>query len=63
MHALTAADLADQHAELLPSRDTLFLNINVAPVIGVNTAIAVNAATINSSAQAFAWQQLSVWQG
>jgi hypothetical protein len=53
-------ELDAQSVELLPQRETL-LTINVVNVIGVNLAIAVNAATINSSANAFAGQQLAAW--
>ncbi|MFD1213135.1 hypothetical protein ACFQ36_13915 [Arthrobacter sp. GCM10027362] len=51
-------ELAGQRADLLPNRETLFVNVNVAPVIGVNMAFAINAATVGSVAQANAWQQL-----
>ncbi|HEY9477836.1 MAG TPA: hypothetical protein VIQ26_05335 [Microbacteriaceae bacterium] len=52
--------LGAQTAELLPRRETMFLdfNINVAPVVGVNIALAINAATIGSVANAGAWQDL-----
>ncbi len=52
--------LDTQTAELLPRRETLFLdfNINVAPVVGVNIALALNAATIGSVANGGAWQNL-----
>jgi hypothetical protein len=53
-------ELDAQNVELLPQRETL-LTINVVNVIGVNLAIAVNAATINGSANAFASQQLAAW--
>ena len=53
-------ELDAQTMELLPQRDTLF-NINVVNVIGVNLAIAVNAATINGNAMAIANQQLAAW--
>ena len=52
-------ELDSQLAELLPARETLFFNINVAPVIGVNLSLAINAATINSAANSLALQQLS----
>ena len=52
-------ELESQLAELLPARETLFFNINVAPVIGVNLSLAINAATINSAANSLAFQQLS----
>ena len=57
---MTLASLDAETAELLPRRETLYLDfdINVAPVIGVNLAIAVNAATIGSVANAGAWQEL-----
>jgi hypothetical protein len=54
---VTLDELADQQVELLPSRQTMAL-INVAPVIGVNIALAINAATINSTANAVAAQYL-----
>jgi hypothetical protein len=59
---VTFDELADQQVELLPSRQTMAL-INVAPVIGVNIALAVNAATINSTANAVAAQYLVSVQG
>ena len=59
-HALCRDDLDLETVELLPNRETLFLdfNFNIAPVIGVNLAFAVNAATIGSIANAGAWQNL-----
>ncbi|HEX5511870.1 MAG TPA: hypothetical protein VFX41_09150 [Actinomycetales bacterium] len=48
-----------QAVELLPRRETLFINVNVAPVVGVNLAFAVNAASIGASANALAAQQLA----
>jgi len=51
-----------QSVELLPSRETLFFDINIAPVVGVNIALAVNAASIGTSATAFAGQHLFVFQ-
>jgi hypothetical protein len=64
MSALTIAELADERAELLPERDTLLTgpNINVAPLIGVNLAFAINAATVNSTATANANQFLGAIQ-
>lgn len=53
-------ELDAQTVELLPQRETLW-SVNVVNVIGVNVAIAVNAATINSSATAFAGQQLAAF--
>ena len=62
MQARLAADVAAEHAELLPQRDTLLFDINVAPVVAVNLAIAVNAATIGSTANATALQIVGVLQ-
>ena len=57
---MTLESLDAETVELLPRRETLYFDfdINVAPVIGVNLAIAVNAATIGSVANAGAWQEL-----
>jgi hypothetical protein len=54
-------ELEAQAIELLPDRDTMFLpTINVTNVIGVNLSLAINAATINSQATAFADQALGI---
>jgi hypothetical protein len=56
------ADLEAATAQLLPDRETLSCYVgcvNVTNVVGVNLAIAVNAATINSSANAMAVQYLT----
>jgi hypothetical protein len=57
---LTLEMLDAETAELLPRRETLYLdfNIDVSPVIGVNIAMAINAATIGSVANAGAWQDM-----
>ena len=55
-------ELEAQSVELLPARETLFLDVNVAPVIGVNLALAINAASIGVVANAVAAQQLSALQ-
>lgn len=62
--ALRSSEIDAERADLLPRRDTLcqFACINVANVVGVNLAIAVNAATINSSAHAAALQYLNAAQ-
>ncbi|WP_334171295.1 hypothetical protein [Sinomonas sp.] len=64
MTPLTLAELAGEEAELLPQRDTLFssFNINIAPVVAVNLAFAINAATINSTATANAGQWIGALQ-
>jgi hypothetical protein len=54
-------ELEAQDAQVLPRRETLCYAgcVNVSNVIGVNVAIAVNAATINSQANALAVQTLA----
>ena len=59
---LSIDELDAQSLELLPPRETLFFDINVTPVIAVNTALAVNAATIGSTAIANAGQHVFVFQ-
>ena len=56
--ALTAEEIQGQSVQLLPRRETLcyFACTNVVTVVGVNFAIAVNAASINANAQAMAMQ-------
>jgi hypothetical protein len=55
--ALCDADLDGQTIELLPRRETLF-SINIVNVVGVNIALAFNAASYGSTAAALAQQQL-----
>ncbi|MDQ4489104.1 hypothetical protein RBS60_02690 [Sinomonas sp. ASV486] len=62
MTKITAAELAAEAVELLPSRDTLFLDANWAGIVATNTSLAVNAATWGSVAQSAAWQSISVNQ-
>lgn len=59
---MTIDELEAQAAVPLPRRETLscqFACVNVNNVIGVNLAIAINAATINSQANALAMQYLA----
>ena len=58
----TLEELELQHGELLPDREAMAL-VNVANVTGVNLALALNAASYQSSALAAAGQSISVWQG
>lgn len=58
----SVAELDDQFVEVLPARETLFFNINISNIIAVNMAIAVNAASIGSVANALAVQQIAVGQ-
>ena len=62
---IVMADLDAETAIPLPRRETLscqFACVNVTNVVGVNLALAVNAATINSQAQALAMQYLASTQ-
>ena len=59
---MTIDELEAQAAVPLPRRETLschFACVNVSPVVGVNLAIAVNAASINSQANPLAMQYLA----
>jgi hypothetical protein len=58
---LTMEDLALQHGELLPQRAALAL-VNVVNITAVNIALAINAASINAQANAFAGQAISAAQ-
>jgi hypothetical protein len=61
MGTISVTELEATTVELLPSRETLAF-INVANVTAVNLAIAVNAATIGSTAYASANQLVWVQQ-
>jgi hypothetical protein len=50
------ADLMTESAELLPSRDALSSFLSLANITAVNVSLALNAATIGSSAMAGAGQ-------
>ena len=55
-------EIASESATLLPRRETLSCQygcVNVNTVVGVNVALAINAASVNSTAHAFATQYLS----
>jgi hypothetical protein len=59
-----ADELDVQAAQLLPRRETLcyFACTNVVNVVGINIAIAVNAASIHASANAMAAQYIGAVQ-
>lgn len=62
MHGtISRQELADQSAELLPTREALAL-VNFTNITAVNIAIAVNAASIGSTAAAAALQHVAVGQ-
>ncbi len=60
---LTVTELDSQHVELLPARETLSVNNSWADVFASNSSLAVNAASIHSSADSEALQSIVVRQG
>ena len=62
MQKLTKAELAVEEVELLPGRETLLLDHNLAAILASNTSMAVNAATVLSAANSAALQSVSVTQ-
>ena len=58
---ISHAEVAVQSAELLPAREALAL-VNITNITAVNVAIAVNAATIGSTAAAVALQNVAAFQ-
>ena len=64
MESEPRAPSATEHVELLPARETLFFNhYNWATVVANNSSLALNAATILSSANSAAVQTIVVGQG
>ncbi len=58
--AWTVDEIDGQLSEMLPSKHTLWsINVNPTIVIGVNLAFAINAASINTVANAMANQTLT----
>ncbi|MFH5824777.1 hypothetical protein [Georgenia sp. AZ-5] len=55
---IALSELDTQAVELLPSRETLLVNVNIAPVVGVNLAFAFNILSDDATANAFAVQQI-----
>lgn len=62
MTKITTAELTAEKVELLPGRDTLFLDMNWAGIVATNTSLALNAATFGSTATSGAWQVVMVSQ-
>lgn len=63
MTNISMSELELQSAELLPEKETLFLNNNWAGVYASNASMAINAATLGSIATSGAWQAVTVNQG
>lgn len=55
-------ELEGQQMELLPSRETLFLDTNWANVYATNTSLALNASSFLSVAHSAATQNIAVLQ-
>ena len=64
MEKMTTTELEGQSFELLPSKETMFLNFghNWATVYASNSSMAVNAATLLSQASSQALQGIYVVQ-
>jgi hypothetical protein len=63
MKELTIQELEGQQVELLPSRETLFLDTNWASVYATNTSLALNAGSLFATANSAAVQTILVAQG
>ncbi|QHK21532.1 hypothetical protein GU243_19585 [Pseudarthrobacter psychrotolerans] len=63
MKELTIQELESQQVELLPSRETLFLDTNWAGVYATNTSLALNAGSLFATANSAAVQTILVAQG
>jgi hypothetical protein len=59
--AFSDAELVATCGEVIPDRETLAL-VNITNIVAVNVALAVNAATINSTANAVAGQYIATGQ-
>jgi hypothetical protein len=61
--AVSVDELDAQSLEVLPDRETLcnFACVNLTNIVGVNLAIAINAASFNVEANAIAGQALAGW--
>lgn len=62
MQEFTITELDGQQVELLPSKETLFFNVNWANVWASNSSLALNAGTLWSQANSAALQSVSVSQ-
>lgn len=62
MKELTLQELEGQQVELLPSRETLFFDLNWADVTATNTSLAVNTGSFLSDAHSIALQSVHVSQ-
>ena len=63
MTTITMSELETQSVELLPEKETLWFSNNWANVYANNSALALNAATFASNANANAAQFIGITQG
>jgi hypothetical protein len=56
LSAVSTTEIEHQRADVLPAREALSSFVNITTIVPVNIAIAVNAATVGSVANAYAWQ-------
>ncbi|WP_411283667.1 hypothetical protein [Lapillicoccus sp.] len=63
MSKIMMSELESQIVDLLPEKETLFFNNNWAAVYASNSSLALNAATLFSSATSTAVQTIVVAQG
>jgi hypothetical protein len=62
MTNISMSELEVQSAELLPEKETLFLNGSWANVVASNQSMAFNVLTANSTAASGAFQAIAVTQ-
>jgi hypothetical protein len=63
MTTITMSELETQSVELLPEKETLWFSNNWANVYANNSSLALNAATLYSSATATSTQVIGISQG
>ncbi|WP_426228704.1 hypothetical protein [Pseudarthrobacter sp. DSP2-3-2b1] len=63
MKELSVHELESQEVELLPSRETLWFDTNIASVYATNSSLALNAGSFFSDAHSVALQSVIVSQG
>jgi hypothetical protein len=61
MSGFSIQELRGEHAELMPRREALGL-VNISNITAVNVSLAINAATVGSTAAAGATQGIGVLQ-
>ena len=60
---LTLHELEAERVELLPAKETLHFNVNWANIWASNSSMALNAASLYSTAQSAAYPTITVAQG